>query len=268
MPVSSINFKNVKPNSEAHNERTEKLDYNFPILEKDNEHWKNASVSEAQTNIKALCKKLSGRKLQKNAHSVREAVVNMEKHHTMDDLKRLGDVLKASYGISCFQIHIHRDEGKSPLELNSHAHMLFDWQDKDKGTMLRIKSHDLANIQTLVAETLGMKRGQERVNGKAVNQRLEPKAYKLKQDLAKLKTQIDKGKEKYYKQASDTNEEFMEMKFLEMTNKELQELNDSLEQKKNRLEPFNFSQRKLQETELEIRDIESRIKKLAVKAKK
>ena len=263
MPISSINFKNVKPNSEAHNLRHEKLDYNYPELEKDNEHWQSATVCDVQQNIAKSCKELSGRKLQKNAHSVREAVVNLEKHHKMEHLKHLGDVLKASYGISCFAIHIHRDEGKNPLELNYHAHMLFDWQDKEKGTMLRIKNHDLANIQSLVAETLGLDRGKQRVNGKAVNQRLEPVAYKKQQDL-KQEIKRLQGKTKILEEEYIQEEYQLHLISEEKDNqtKKLHAEIQALEQKKNELEPFNFSSGKLLQTTVEIKKFEGRIKSI------
>jgi hypothetical protein len=101
----------------------------------------------------------SGRKLQKNAEPIREAVVNIKSTTTMNDLKRLTDRLKTELKIEAIQIHIHRDEGKSRTELNHHAHIVFDWQDKSKGTTLKFNKQGLSEMQNLVSEVLDMERG-------------------------------------------------------------------------------------------------------------
>ena len=125
MPKASINFKPVKPNSKVHNERLSELDYVYSDLSAHNEQWKSDEIDSRLKSIASLCKKLSGRKLQKNAIPVREAVVNLDASHGLSDLKALAEELEEKKGIRCFQIFIHRDEGKSKDDLNYHAHMLF-----------------------------------------------------------------------------------------------------------------------------------------------
>jgi len=120
--------------------------------------------------------------MQKNARPIREAVVNLATDHTMDDLKGLAKELEHHFRIKTFQIHIHRDEGKSKDQLNYHAHMVLDWQDKEKGTMLRLNKLQMSQIQTLVSETLGLERG--KLNSKAI--RLEAQEYKTTQEIKKL----------------------------------------------------------------------------------
>lgn len=185
MAKASIHFKAVESSSEAHNERSTKLDYNFPDLEKNNESLVTDRVADRLRAIRAHCKAVSGRKLQSNAEPIREAVVNLNAHHTMADLKELAKVLKEKKGIQCFQIHIHRDEGKSREELNYHAHMLFDWQDKATGKTLKLNRADLSQIQDIVASTLGMERGEMRVNSN--RERLEAVEYKRKQEEHRAK---------------------------------------------------------------------------------
>ena len=184
MAKSSIHFSVVKATSEIHNNREQDLDYVFKDLSHENESWQSATVSEVKENAKRICKELSGRKLQKNAEPVREAVVNLNANHTMDDLKRLSRHLEQSHGLSCFQIHIHRDEGVSRLERNYHAHMLFDWQDKEKGTMMHPRKAEMSKIQDLVAESLGMERGERRENSNT--KRLEAVEYKVHMESKKL----------------------------------------------------------------------------------
>lgn len=191
MAKASIHFRPVKANSQAHNERLVNLDYNFPDLVKNNQSWKIADIAEKEKQIEAYCKKVSGRKLQKNAEPIREAVVNLNPHHTLEDLQQLAQVLQEEKGIECFQIHIHRDEGKSQEEINHHAHMLFSWQDKKTGKTLKLNKTDLSQIQTIVAKTLAMERGQLRVNSN--RERLEPIEFKRQQEelrLQKLQSQI------------------------------------------------------------------------------
>lgn len=202
MAKASINFKPVKALSEQHNDRTQKLDYVESEFSVNNENWKSHSIQEMEREIKKYCKEKSGRKLQKNATPIREAVVNLNEHHSMDDLKKLAGRLQEEKGMKCFQIHIHRDEGRwenDEFKFNYHAHMVFRWQDMETGKTLRLNKADLSQTQTLVAETLGMERGDFKENSN--RERLEAVEYKVQQETIKQKT--------------------------------LQEQNDSLEQKKN-----------------------------------
>ena len=245
MSISSINFKPIKENSQTHNERVSDLDYVYSDLTKNNESWKAEEVGERLKKIQSYCKEVTGRKMQKNTEPIREAVVNLEPHHDMKDLKRLASVLKASHGIECFQIHIHRDEGKSRRELNYHAHMVFDWVERDpnaiviqqrkiknapcagmfenvqvkgQGKTKKLNKADLSQIQTLVAKTLGMERGELKENSN--RQRLEPIEYKRKQEekrVAELQSKVKDLEQKEKRVA------------------ELQSTVKDLEQKKNNL---------------------------------
>ena len=160
------------------------MDYNFPDLEHQNETWKSAEIDKKEDEIRTYCKQKSGRKMQKNAEPIREAVVNLNANHTMEDLKKLAVNLKEKHQINCFQIHIHRDEGKSRQEINHHAHMLFDWQDKETGKTLKLNRTDLSNIQDVVSQSLQMERGELKVNSN--RKRLEPIEYKRHQEELKV----------------------------------------------------------------------------------
>ncbi len=193
MAKSSINFKPVKSTSAVHNERGEELDYVYKDLSQNNSTWKVAEVEAKKQEILAYCKQVSGRKMQKNAEPIREAVVNLESHHDIASLRRLAATLKATKKIDCFQIHIHRDEGKSKEQLNYHAHMLFDWQDKSTGRTIKLNKTDLSEIQTLVAESLSMERGELKTNSN--RERLEPIEFKRQQEEIRLKELKKKGRE-------------------------------------------------------------------------
>lgn len=219
MSKSSIHFRPVKQTSEAHNLRQVELDYNYPDLQKDNQSFVDESIEDRMKEIKKHCKQVSGRKLQKNAQPVKEAVVNLKPDTSMEDLKELSSRIKKKFGVECFQIHIHRDEGhkneKGDLIVNHHAHMLFDWQNKKSGKTQKMNRYHLSQIQTLVADTLQMERGELRVNSN--RKRLEPIEYKRKQEQKRLKT--------------------IEYKIEEQCtiSQSLQEQNEVLEQKKNKV---------------------------------
>lgn len=200
MGIASINFKPVKANSKVHNERlSDNLDYVREDLSRDNLSWKNDEITNRHQSIVELTKEKTGRSIQAKATPIREAVLNIEQHHTIEDMKRLSDTLKAKYGIDCFQIFIHRDEGHwvdgediKPKEVrdpgkwkpNYHAHMVFDWQDKKTGKSFKLQKHEMSEIQTIVAEVLGMERGELKENSN--RERLEPIEYKRQQEELKL----------------------------------------------------------------------------------
>ena len=194
---ASINFKGVKNNSEHHNERKSELSYVHPELIKDNQHWKPtfknnnaiASVAEMTKRISKSVKDKTGRGLYKNAEPIKEAVINLLPHHSLDDLQKLSESIYKRFKIRCFQIHIHRDEGlkdelTGDIKINHHAHMLFYFHDFNTGKMIRLKPKDLSQMQTLVAKELGMERGELRENSNT--ERLEALEYKAAQERLKL----------------------------------------------------------------------------------
>lgn len=193
---SSMHMQAAQGHSEAHNKREQKLDYVYEDLSKNNESWEKDKISDRMKEIKSLCVEKSGRKLQKNAEPIREAVVNIKSNTTMDDLKRMAERLKKEHKIDAFQIHIHRDEGKSREELNNHAHILFDIQDKDKGTTLKFNKLDLSEIQTIVSEELEMERGanssKKHLNSlQYKNEQEELKLAELKRKTAELSAKLE-----------------------------------------------------------------------------
>ena len=185
MASASIHVQPVQNGSEAHNERTTELNYTYNDLSPNNASWSESRISDKQKEIETLCKEKSGRAMRKDATPIREAVVNLEKKHTIQDLKRLTTALEKAFGIKAFQIHIHRDEGKSREELNYHAHIVFDWQNKQTGKMIRLGKLDTVKMQTITADILGMERGKE----KSTATRLSAQQYKVSQEIAHLKAQ-------------------------------------------------------------------------------
>jgi cell division protein FtsB len=180
---SSFHVKPIKANSESHNKRTSEMPHVHSELIPENRTWIESSVRMKMKEIRRFCKEKSGRAMYKTAEPIREAVVNLKPHHDLNDVKRLSDALKEKYGIECFQIYIHRDEGlkrNGEIKINHHAHMVFRWQDLNTGKTFKFKPDDMIQMQSFVAETLGMERGEF----KSITQtkRLEAIEYKQQQE--------------------------------------------------------------------------------------
>ena len=163
MAQTSIHFQAVKGGSEEHNKRTKKLDYVHHELSSQNDYWQSDTQEARLAFVTQNAKAKTGRKMQAKATPIREAVVVIEDTTTMDDLKKLAKRFNDRFGIDVFQIAIHKDEGyrkgKDGLKLNLHAHMVADWTDHQSGKSLKLNRNDMAEMQTICAEVLGMERG-------------------------------------------------------------------------------------------------------------
>lgn len=163
MAQTSIHFQAVKGGSEEHNKRTKKLDYVHHELSSQNDYWQSDTQEARLTFVTQNAKAKTGRKMQAKATPIREAVVVIEDTTTMDDLKKLAKRFNDRFGIDVFQIAIHKDEGykksKDGIKLNLHAHLVADWTDHESGKSLKLNRNDMAEMQTICAEVLGMERG-------------------------------------------------------------------------------------------------------------
>jgi len=191
---TSINFKAVKSDSETHNFRKKTFDYIRKDLTPKNEYWMEQKIVDRIQKIEAYCKEKSGRKLQKNAMPVREAVVVIKENTTMLELQNLAKKLEEELNIRVFQIAIHKDEGHTDKDTkewkpNYHAHLVADWQDLQTGKTLKHQSFHYSKMQDLAAECLNMERG---ISGS--RERLEAIEFKIQQkeeDLKVLEARYD-----------------------------------------------------------------------------
>ena len=184
---TSINFKAAKSDSEIHNFRKKSFDYIRKDLTHKNEYWMEQKIADRVQKIESYCKEKSGRKLQKNAMPVREAVVVIKENTTMQDLHNLSKRLEEELKIRVFQIAIHKDEGHYDKDTkewkpNYHAHLVADWQDLQTGKTLKHQSFHYSKMQDLAAECLEMERG---VSGSLA--RLEAVEFKIKKKEEDLK---------------------------------------------------------------------------------
>ncbi|HED6132124.1 mobilization protein [Campylobacter coli] len=129
-------------------------------------------------------------------------VVNIKPDTSMNDLKNLSKHFQEKYGFQCYQIAIHRDEGhfneQGEKLINHHAHMEFITLDKETGKnnfrREKISPKVLREIQTEIAEILGMERGEDkRISGA---KRIEPRAYAALKEKEKREKKQSKEQEK------------------------------------------------------------------------
>ena len=157
--------------SERHNTRAQNLDYIFPELTHNNEsfYFDNRNLIEIYSECKELYEEKVKRKFQEKTAPIREGVVLIDENTTLDDVKRLAEKLGELLKWKPLQVHIHRDEGHklSPdnkegsevAELNLHAHIVFDTQNKETGKMNNSGKENLSTAQDICARELRMERG-------------------------------------------------------------------------------------------------------------
>ena len=206
---TSINFKAAKSDSEIHNFRKKSFDYIRKDLTHKNEYWMEQKIADRLLKIEAFCKEKSGRKLQKNAMPVREAVVVIKENTTMQDLHNLSKRLEEELKIRIFQIAIHKDEGHFDKETkewkpNYHAHLVADWQDLETGKTLKHQSYHYSKMQDLAAECLEMERG---ISGSLT--RLEAVEFKIKKKEEDLKILEERYSQMQQEMESKRSEELI-----------------------------------------------------------
>lgn len=208
--ISSINFKKSIPINTEHNDRTLAPNY---LIDKE----KGAECNHSAEKARELKNQIINEAKETYQNQVKQkfqaksfewsAVVNIKPDTTMQDLENLAKYFNDKYGFQCYQIAIHRDEGhkntQGEIEINQHAHMEFITLDKETGKqnfkMRDFSKQKMREIQTEVAELLGMQRGKDkRLTGA---KRIEPRKYaqlkeQEKQNFKELKQTIkEKDKE-------------------------------------------------------------------------
>ena len=167
MAKTSINVRPCNIGSaERHNLRSKELDYIRPELSHRNEQWSEMRIADVLEDIREKYRQHTGQSMQKKATPIREGVVVIEDGTTLRQLQDFAGKLEERFGIHTFQIYTHKDEGASVWDGNAetwkpnyHAHMIFDWTDGETGRTRKLNKQDMAEMQTILAECLGMERG-------------------------------------------------------------------------------------------------------------
>lgn len=213
MAQASIHFEPVKGGSEEHNRRLKFLDYVRPDRTHLNDYWAVETQSDRLATITQnfLEHHPTRKKLHAKATPIREAVVNITEETTMTDLLRLGSRLNERFGIDVFQIAIHKDEGyfgSDADKLNLHAHLVADWTDHASGESIKLNRQDMAEMQTITAEVLGMERGvsSDKKHLTAMQYK-EQKAREEAEKAIKAKTQAEQAQKVAEKAAAEARAE-------------------------------------------------------------
>ena len=185
MTISSIHFQKAEVEfAEKHNFRTEKKEPEY-LLEKQyrksNEYLKITDPKELYQEQLKLRNQNHARGFAPKLKDVYwEAVVNLDEKHTLADVKKVADFIQQKYHLQPCSIALHHDEGYTDkdgtVKYNHHAHLCFLTMDKGISTMRKIRSKELRQMQTEVAQLLGLERGKE--NSKTT--RLDHKQYREK----------------------------------------------------------------------------------------
>ena len=189
MAKSSINFQKSKGHSYDHNFRKDEPNYLLkPADRLENFYWQNEKSAREifDEELKSYGTKKGKRPTFENSHW--EAVLNLNKNHTLEDVQKLAEYIEQKFNITCATIAVHRDEGhykNDKPQHNFHAHITFvtvkdgqqNWR-KEK-----IKPTDLRELQTAVAEMLQMERGQENSEAERLSHRQYKKAAQQKEQL-------------------------------------------------------------------------------------
>ena len=268
---SSIHIAKVSTGSFLHNDRSMKVSY---LIDSSDKNECTLSADKAINNFNDL--KLEAQKnytnrtkqkMQKSTIFLKEAIVNLEEHHTLKDLEPIKEKLE-SYGFKVLQMSVHRDEGfvntDNKKEKNYHAHITMFNLNVESGKSIKFGKNyrtELSKLQTFVADTLKMERGKVSVkeHAKELNVKVEKastrldthdykKAMKIKEVALQEQEQIFKKENKYnfkemQKEISSLDTENKELK------KELHKLNSSV---KNNNADYTELQDKLLQTKKEL----------------
>lgn len=182
--------------SEAHNRRTpqylahinkENIYLRTDLMD-DNEAWvspriEGVSLRKYYKYLGEMVKTKTGRAMQtkdrtrlnkktgknvvvRGSTPIKEGVVVCKADTTMEQLRQYGELCRKRWGITPLQIFIHRDEGhygipnnKTTWKPNYHAHIVWDWMNHDTGKSCKLSPQDMSEMQTILANALGMERG-------------------------------------------------------------------------------------------------------------
>ena len=189
MAKSSINFQKSKGHSYDHNFRKDEPNYLLkPADRLENFYWQNQKSAREifDEELKSYGTKKGKRPTFENSHW--EAVLNLNKNHTLEDVQKLAEYIEQKFNITCATIAVHRDEGhykNDKPQHNFHAHITFvtvkDGQQKWRKE--KIKPADLRELQTAVAEMLKRERGQENSEAERLSHKQYKKAAQQKEQL-------------------------------------------------------------------------------------
>jgi hypothetical protein len=189
MAKSSINFQKSKGHSFDHNFRKDEPNYLLKAENRlENFYWQNEKTAREIFDEELSNTKRKGGPIPRFENSHWEAVLNLNKNHTLEDVQKVARYIEQKFNITCATIAVHRDEGhykNDKPQYNFHAHITFvTYKDGQQNWRKeKIKPADLRELQTAVAEILQMERGQENSEAERLSHRQYKKAAQQKEQL-------------------------------------------------------------------------------------
>lgn len=189
MAKSSINFQKSKGHSYDHNFRKDEPNYLLKAENRlENFYWQNEKTAREIFDEELSNTKRKGGPIPRFENSHWEAVLNLNKNHTLEDVQKVAEYIEQKFNITCATIAVHRDEGhykNDKPQYNFHAHITFvTYKDGQQNWRKeKIKPADLRELQTAVAEILQMERGQENSEAERLSHRQYKKAAQQKEQL-------------------------------------------------------------------------------------
>lgn len=214
MAKTGIHFKPCKVGSvEAHNERSkEYLEsvrksgrefYFFPdlthlnrsevnsayngmtcaeIFEKQKETYIRKTGQKPNLEDRVVTDKKTGRQRTISGWSpIREGVAPIKEDTEMEDFRPFVEWCSKN-GLNIIRIDLHFDEGyenaKGERTFNRHAHIIVDWFDWNTGKTAKLDGKKMSEAQCIIADALGMGRGEKKVVTGAIH--LNPAEYREK----------------------------------------------------------------------------------------
>jgi len=205
-------------------ERSPKKYYDiFHDKTKDNLSWRNPAYSdktlpEILNEIRTLVKDKTGRSMQEadrikkykdpKTNEVREKVIAGSSPiregcppilptTKIEDFKPVVEWLEQR-GVHTIGIYLHFDEGHvdavtKERVYNNHAHFIVDWMEHETGKSIKLNDRDMSELQTVLAEALGMERGElKELTSKEGLSAKEYREQKAGESVAKLEAQKEK----------------------------------------------------------------------------
>ena len=182
----------------------------FQHLNKTNMSAKDALVLERRLEEEARDKyyETYGQKF-KTKHCFLELVVNLRKNHNLRDLKKIAKYVEEKFGYRATLITLHRDEGRYEYDeqgnatkfvANIHGHIRFCVLDPKNGKSIYRqkfrKRLEFKQLQTQIANMLGLQRGMPNPNRKNIPSRIYKRLVKDPEALAIMTASVPEATKK------------------------------------------------------------------------
>lgn len=128
-----------------------------------NPAYQGRTLDQVLSDLKAEVKEKTGRAMQAKATPIREGVCPVLQGTKLTDFQPVVDWF-AAHGAAVIRIDLHRDEGHTDAvtgerKHNYHAHLVLDFIDHRTGKSVKLTKEDTSQLQTVLAQALGMERG-------------------------------------------------------------------------------------------------------------